>query len=71
MRVQRLAECTNLHTECSTGDIPLDTGIREGSDRGHPVVAAQPDSTITAAYLTIAERVLKRLPALDDPLAPR
>lgn len=53
------------------GDVPLDEAIREGSDRGLPVVAAQPDSPLTAAYLKIASRLLDTLPKVEDPLVPR
>lgn len=53
------------------GDIPLDGRIREGSDSGCPVVATQPDSPLTAAYLEIASNVVNTLPTLQDPLAPR
>ena len=55
----------------TAGDIPLDEGIREGADRGCPVVAGQPDSALTAAYMKIAGGVLDSLPQLDDPLTPR
>ena len=50
-----------------TGDIPLHEDIREGADRGYPVVAAQPESPLTAAYLTIACRVLESLPQSQQP----
>ena len=45
-----------------TGDVPLHGDIREGADTGCPVVALQPDSPLTAAYLKIAARVLDLLP---------
>jgi ATP-binding protein involved in chromosome partitioning len=39
------------------GEIPLDITIRETSDGGTPIVAAQPDSPHAKAYRTIAENV--------------
>jgi len=39
------------------GEIPLDMAIREGSDSGRPVVAADPDSAHAAAYRAIAEKI--------------
>ena len=43
------------------GEIPLDMAIRETSDGGTPIVAAQPDSPHAAAYRAIALDVLSRL----------
>src|SRR4051794_14312963 len=53
------------------GEIPLDIAIRETSDAGTPIVAAQPDSPHTAAYRAVAEQVWRQL--TDQPLraAPR
>jgi ATP-binding protein involved in chromosome partitioning len=39
------------------GEIPLDTRIRETSDAGQPIVAAEPASPHAQAYLAIAGRV--------------
>ena len=39
------------------GEIPLELALRESSDEGTPIVAARPDSPITAAYRDIARRV--------------
>ena len=39
------------------GDLPLDIRIRETSDGGTPIVAAEPDSAHTQAYLAIAGQV--------------
>ena len=39
------------------GDLPLDIRIRETSDGGTPIVADEPDSAHTKAYLAIAEQV--------------
>lgn len=39
------------------GEIPLDMAIREGSDTGRPIVAADPDSAHAAAYRAIADKI--------------
>ena len=41
------------------GDIALDTSIRQQSDNGTPIVAANPDSRITEDYQSIAAKILK------------
>jgi ATP-binding protein involved in chromosome partitioning len=53
------------------GEIPLDIAIRETSDAGTPIVAAQPDSPHSGAYRAVAEQVWRQL--TDQPLraAPR
>lgn len=43
------------------GDIALDTSIRAQADSGTPIVAADPDSPITADYQNIASKILKML----------
>ncbi len=43
------------------GEIPLDIVIRETSDGGHPIVAADPDGEHAKAYLAIAERLAAKL----------
>jgi ATP-binding protein involved in chromosome partitioning len=45
------------------GEIPLDAGLRERSDRGEPVVAVDPSSPHAAAFLAIASEVAGRLAA--------
>ena len=50
------------------GEIPLDIKIRETSDAGTPIVAAQPDSPHSAAYRAVAEQVWGQLN--DQPLRP-
>ncbi len=45
------------------GEIPLDIAIRETSDGGRPIVAAEPDGAHAAAYREIAAQVLDRLDA--------
>ena len=39
------------------GEIPLDPKVAIGGDAGRPIVAAEPDSAVTAAYRKIAEAV--------------
>ena len=45
------------------GEIPLDIAIRETSDGGRPIVAAEPEGPHATAYREIAVRVLDRLEA--------
>jgi len=47
------------------GEIPLDAAIREGGDAGKPVITLDPSSTLTAAFLSLADRVLGALSAGD------
>ncbi len=46
------------------GEIELNLAIREGADRGQPVVAAYPDSPETQAFLRLAEQVAARCSVL-------
>lgn len=43
------------------GEIPLEVGIREACDQGHPIVLAAPDSVVSRAYGNIAEKVVQNL----------
>ena len=43
------------------GEIPLDPKVAIGGDSGTPIVAAEPRSDVTEAYLRIAETVVKNL----------
>ena len=43
------------------GGVPLDPNIREGSDRGIPIVIGQPDSDSSTAFKQIARQILKTL----------
>ena len=43
------------------GEIPLDTTIREGGDRGIPVVIANPDNPASKAFLAVARSLRERL----------
>jgi ATP-binding protein involved in chromosome partitioning len=39
------------------GEIPLDLAVREGGDRGLPIVAGQPDGPQAKAFFEAAEQV--------------
>jgi ATP-binding protein involved in chromosome partitioning len=41
------------------GEIPLETGVREGGDRGSPIILAAPDSPASKALAAIAERIVE------------
>ncbi|XP_058746373.1 iron-sulfur protein required for NADH dehydrogenase, mitochondrial-like isoform X1 [Vicia villosa] len=43
------------------GEIPLEVGIREACDQGHPIVLAAPDSVVSRAYGNIAEKIVQKL----------
>ena len=43
------------------GEIPLDPKVALGGDAGRPIVAAEPASPVSAAYLRIAEEVVRQL----------
>jgi ATP-binding protein involved in chromosome partitioning len=45
------------------GEIPLDPKVAIGGDAGEPIVAAEPKSGVTAAYLRIAEEIVRQLGA--------
>jgi len=45
------------------GAIPLVSAIREGGDKGMPVVLADPDSASAKCYIDIGKKVLEALPA--------
>ena len=45
------------------GEIPLDPKVVIGGDAGEPIVAAEPKSGVTAAYLRIAEEIARQLGA--------
>ncbi|MEZ5930523.1 MAG: iron-sulfur cluster carrier protein ApbC [Alphaproteobacteria bacterium] len=45
------------------GEIPLDIGIRENSDRGRPPVVSDPEGPQARCYLDIADAVIARLDA--------
>lgn len=39
------------------GELPIDISVREGGDRGLPVVEAQPDSSVAKAFMDVARKV--------------
>ncbi|HYX20521.1 MAG TPA: Mrp/NBP35 family ATP-binding protein [Thermoanaerobaculia bacterium] len=43
------------------GEIPLDPKVVAGGDSGRPIVAADPRSAVSEAYLSIAEGIARRL----------
>lgn len=49
-----------LETELM-GQIPLDPAIREGSDRGIPIVISDPESTAAQEFMKVAKQILERL----------
>jgi len=53
------------------GEVALDPAVREGGDRGRPIVAADPASPQSAAFVQLAGKVLDALdgPAGDAPQA--
>jgi len=51
----------SLETELF-GQIPLDPAIREGCDRGIPIVVSDPDSATAREFIHIARQILDKLP---------
>ncbi len=47
------------------GELPLDARIREGGDRGVPVVVGYPESEITKSFIHLAEQVAARCSVLQ------
>ena len=48
------------------GEVPLDGAVRDGGDRGVPVVAGDPSGALSASFLAVADRVLAALSAPGD-----
>ncbi|KAG2536534.1 hypothetical protein PVAP13_9NG195400 [Panicum virgatum] len=48
------------------GEIPLEIGIRTGSDEGKPIVISSPNSASAWAYIHVAEKVTERLKELAN-----
>ncbi|WP_245626464.1 iron-sulfur cluster carrier protein ApbC [Stenotrophomonas ginsengisoli] len=46
------------------GSLPLDVAIREQADAGTPIVAAQPDGTVSQAYAAVAKALMTQLGGL-------
>jgi ATP-binding protein involved in chromosome partitioning len=53
------------------GEVPLDMAIRETSDGGKPIVAAEPDSAHAQSYRAIAKAVIARLGGRTQRAAPK
>jgi len=53
------------------GEVPLDMAIRETSDGGKPIVAAEPDGAHAQSYRAIARAVIARLEGKPQRAAPR
>lgn len=53
------------------GEIPLDVDVRKGGDEGHPIVAAQPDGLVAAAFMELARRVVEAKPVESDASKPK
>jgi ATP-binding protein involved in chromosome partitioning len=49
------------------GEIALDPAVREGGDRGRPVVAVDPDSHASAAFHALAASVVEALDGGENP----
>lgn len=62
------AEAKRLQTKL-LGAIPLDIEVRKGGDEGRPIVAANPESPVTKAFIELAEAVAAQVPleAADAP----
>jgi ATP-binding protein involved in chromosome partitioning len=52
------------------GEIPLVRALRESMDAGEPIVAAEPESAESQAFLQIARRVLDELDQRADTMLP-
>jgi len=46
------------------GEIPLETGVREGGDSGSPIIISQPDSPAARVLSSIAERITESVGAV-------
>ncbi len=48
------------------GDIPIDTAIREGGDKGQPIVLSSPDSEVSKSFIKLAQSLLDEKSAPDE-----
>ena len=48
------------------GEIPLETGVRVGSDEGKPIVISDPESEVSSAFMHITDSVVKQVSAKQD-----
>jgi ATP-binding protein involved in chromosome partitioning len=53
------------------GQIPLDQAIRAGGDEGKPIMLAEPDGPIGAAFVALAEKVAQAKPLERENAEPR
>ena len=58
-------EAVRLETEF-LGEIPLDGAVRASGDSGRPIVIADPESAVTAAFLELAKKVAELKPLDAD-----
>lgn len=47
------------------GEVPLDVQVREGGDRGYPIVLADPDSPVAKAFLDLSQQLAARISIAD------
>jgi ATP-binding protein involved in chromosome partitioning len=52
------------------GEVPLDSDLRDRSDKGEPVTACAPDSSIAAIYKQIAGRIWEAVSARESAMKP-
>lgn len=64
---QKAAEEMGTHV---LGQIPLHMDVRVASDEGTPIVSSQPESSSAQAYVSVAEKVWKRLKELEGRTGP-
>lgn len=48
------------------GDIPIDTALREGGDKGRPIMLASPDSEISQTFVKLAQSLLDEKAVPED-----
>ncbi len=63
-------EATRLETEF-LGEIPLDGAVRAGGDSGRPIVVGDPESSVTKAFLALAQKVTESKPLDSDDKTPK
>lgn len=49
------------------GDIPIDVGLRESCDTGAPLVATQPNRSVSQSFIAIAQAALANVARLNKP----
>ncbi|KAL6564451.1 hypothetical protein OROMI_015901 [Orobanche minor] len=52
------------------GEVPLEMGIRSGSDEGVPIVISDPDSFVSQAYGDVAQKIVRRLELTKQQYSP-